>query len=331
MERTAKMKNVTGIDKDSRVIRFNPKTCGKITGSRFQAILGDDTYMTEFAAACLIARIYSEFETNKYTEAGETIEPIIRGYVNTNGYDLLGDVLGLSSADRIAVEEPVPKKLCGYDHFKDNPVFGGMVDGYIRVNGKRRAVLEIKTASSREKWMDPQGNITKAPDNYILQASLYAELSGLDEIIFAVGFLEDEDYDNPKDWKIGDGNFYIVHMMKKDISEEMETGRRWFERYIQKGVTPEWTERDSEIVDCFCVRRLNFVPSDLVKMISIYADTQDSGLEREIEERFISMMNQDFKRMEYQQNGMMFIISEKEDADGDGCSSKDYKMTINKI
>ena len=331
MERKAKLYMVKEIDKDNKVIRFDPESCGKITGSRFQAILGDDTYMTEFAAACLIARIYSESIENKYTKAGEAIEPVIRKYVNENGHDLLADALELSSSDRFGVEEPIPKKDCNFDHFKETPIFGGMVDGYIRVNGKRRAVLEIKTASSREKWTDSQGNIAKVPENYILQASLYAELSGLDEIVFAVGFLKDEDYDDPQEWKIGDDNFYVVHMMKKDISEEMEVGRRWYERYIGNGVTPEWTERDSEIVDCFFTRKLSFVSPDLVEMIREYADTQDSGLEREIEERFISMMNQNFRRMEYQQNGMMFIISEKEDADGDGCASKGYRMTVTKI
>ena len=332
MERKANLNKVKDIDEDCKVIRFDPSNLGKITGSRFQAVLGDDTYMTEFAAACLIARIYSEYEKTKYTEAGELIEPVIRKYVGANGYDMLKDALCLSPEDRFGVEEPVPKKECGFDHFKDSPIFGGMVDGYIRVNGKRRAVLEIKTASSREKWTDAQGEITKAPENYILQASLYAELSGLDEIVFAVGFLEDSDYENPEGWKIGDDNFYVIHMKKKDISEEMDIGRRWFEKYIMNGVTPEWTEKDSEIVDCFYVKKLNFVSDDLTDLIKRYADSQDSELEREIEERFISMVPENIKRMEYQQNGIYFVISEAEGENGtaDGCASKRFKMTVTK-
>ena len=69
---------VRKIDTDNHVICFNPSKHGKITGSRFLAVLGKDNYTSDFKAACLIARIYSEFEPTKYTEAGDKIEPIIR-------------------------------------------------------------------------------------------------------------------------------------------------------------------------------------------------------------------------------------------------------------
>ena len=53
---------------------------------------------------------------------------------------------------------------------------------------------------------------------------MYAELAGLDTIVFAVGFLEDEDYDEPEAWAPTDDNSKIVVMHKKDISEEMVCG-----------------------------------------------------------------------------------------------------------
>ncbi len=104
------------------------------------------------------------------------------------------------SQDEVQVEEPVAADKCGYDHFHDNELFGGLVDGYINVNGKHTAILEIKTASSRDRWLDDEGKVTVAPPDYLLQAGLYAELSGLDEIVFAVGFLEEDDYDRPAFW-----------------------------------------------------------------------------------------------------------------------------------
>ena len=306
---------VREIDEENRVIRFDPTRHGKITGSRFYAVLGQDQYTSEFAAACGIARIYSDYEETKYTKAGEAIEPIIRDYIDANGYGLLEDRLNLSSIDRVRVERPVSKDDCGYDHFKNDPVFGGMVDGYIKVNGRRRAILEIKTTSNRQKWVDSEGNVCRVPENYILQASLYAELSDLDEIVFAVGFLDEDDYDHPKDWKVREDNFYIVTMMKKDISEEMDYGRRWFQRYIVSGVTPQWTERDREIVDQFHIKKLDFVSGNLTELIRLYASTGDESLEPKIKESLESMVTGNMKGLEYHQNGMTFMLTPNESLD----------------
>ena len=74
------MFRIKEIDERNRVIRFDPSRHGKITGSRFYAVLGMDPFTTEFAAACAISRIYTEYEPTKYTVAGETIEPVIRQY-----------------------------------------------------------------------------------------------------------------------------------------------------------------------------------------------------------------------------------------------------------
>ncbi len=300
------------IDEENRTVTFDPSIHGKITGSRFYAVLGSDPYNSEFYAACLISKIYSEYEPTKYTVAGDIIEPIIRSYVREHGIDLLEGPMKLSSVDKVGVEEPVSKDDCGYDHFKMNPVFGGLVDGYIRVNGKRRAILEIKTASDRSKWTDSEGNISKVPENYILQASLYAELSDLDEIIFAVGFLEEDDYDEPGSWEPKDGNFFIVHMVKKDISEEMTQARSWFNKYILSGVTPKWTDRDIKIIDRLQSRTVDFMPGDLTELIRKYSVSRDASLEPTIKEGMSKLMGS-CKVITYEQNGLTFRLSK----DGD--------------
>lgn len=312
------------IDEKNRIIRFDPTRHGKITGSRFYAVLGKDPYTTEFEVACSISRVYSEYEKTKYTEAGDAIEPIIRQYVHDHGHELLDSRMNLSPDDKISVERPVPAKECGYDHFKFDPVFGGMVDGYIRINGKRRAILEIKTASSREKWTDPQGEITCAPENYVLQASLYAELSDLDEIVFAVGFLNDEDYEHPEEWKVADDNFHVVHMLKKDISEEMDTGRRWFQKYIVGGITPEWSDKDSRIIDRLMIRKVDFVPGDLTELIREYAAGR-SDLEPVIKERLVGLITGSMRGLEYEQNGITFRIVP---ADSWNEFDRKYEMTV---
>lgn len=87
-----------------------------------------------------------------------------------------------------------------------------------------------------------------APPDYLLQAGLYAELSGLDEIIFAVGFLEEDDYQRPSFWVPSESNCYLVHVKKPDMSAPMTEAMEWYRTYIEKGETPEWTDQDEELV-----------------------------------------------------------------------------------
>jgi len=300
------------INDDDRNIRFDTSWLGKITGSRFQAVLGDDPYTTEFAAACFISRICSDYETTKYTEAGEIIEPIIRKHVRDMGNGL-GDIMGLSPTDRMDVEEPVPKEICKYDHFKKDPVFGGMVDGDVKVNGRRHSVLEIKTASDRSKWTDENGDITKVPENYMLQASLYAELSGLDSIVFAVGFLEEKDYDDPASWRPEGDNFHIVYVKKKDISQEMEKGTEWFQRYILKGVTPNWSEKDKDMVDRIQTICPPMLPAGIESMIKEYSETRDPELRKVICDALGKRITKGYRSIEYRQNKMLFRVTLADD------------------
>ncbi len=295
------------IDTDNHVICFNPSYHGKITGSRFLAVLGKDKYTTDFKAACLIARIYSEYEPTKYTEAGNTIEPVIRSYVRDNWKILLKDRMSLSDDDVITVEEPVAMRDCNYDHFGSEPVFGGLVDGYVRLNGSRKAILEIKTSSHRDDWADG-----KIPEGYLLQASLYAELAGLDTIVFAVGFLEDSDYDHPDEWEPNDDNSLIVVVHKKDISEEMEYAEDWFRRYILKGMTPKWSERDEEMIDRFTLKEVTFLSAELVctinKLIDSYGKCDTTEMEEEIKQELAKKMRTDNDRIKYEHNGFTFMV-----------------------
>lgn len=298
---------VRKIDTDNHVICFNPSKHGKITGSRFLAVLGKDNYTSDFKAACLIARIYSEFEPTKYTEAGDKIEPIIRSYVRDNWDVLLKDRMSLSEGDVITVEEPVDKRDCHYDHFGSEPIFGGLVDGYLRLNGTRKAILEIKTSSHRDDWADG-----KVPEGYLLQASLYAELAGLDTIVFAVGFLEDGDYDEPEAWAPTDDNTKIVVMHKKDISEEMEYAEDWFKRFILRGMTPKWTDRDECVIDNFIQREVTFLSGELVctinKLIDSYGKCDTSEMEDEIKHALAGKMLTDNDRIKYEHNGYVFQV-----------------------
>ncbi|MBR2348067.1 MAG: YqaJ viral recombinase family protein [Candidatus Methanomethylophilaceae archaeon] len=236
---------IIDIDDDERTVIFDAYRLKKITGTRVGPILGISKFSSPFKVACELAGLYPGDKPNKYIEAGNILEPILRDYLKARTTALLKDPLAIPEGSKVGIEEPVPKEQCGYDHFHNNKVFGGMVDGYIQVDGKRDTILEIKTSRDREGWLDEDGGYTNVPMSYMLQASLYAELSNLDRIVFLVGFLEEPDYARPKAWVPSPENTYVIVKEKLDMAEYMAQCEEWYNEYMKGGYTPEWT--DSEI------------------------------------------------------------------------------------
>ena len=309
-----KRENLKGIDYDNKVVRFDPEARhGKITGSRFLAVLGEDKYMSEFMAACLIARVCYDDTKNKYTQAGDVIEPIMRSYVRNNSDTILREALGLDGSESINVEEPVNKVDCYYDHFRKDKVFGGLVDGYIGLKGRRYAILEIKTSSKRSDWFNEDGS-NKIPEGYYLQASLYAVLSNLERIVFAVAFLEESDYDNPENYIPTADNTLVLAVDRKDITLEMEAARGWYDRYIRSGVTPEWSDRDEMWVDVLTSDRIDDMPGDAQMLFRKYVRHMDSDedltdLEYTLTDIMSSAAVDGVKKVIYQLGNVTFSLS----------------------
>ena len=239
--------NIIDIDDKNKTVVFDLYRRKKISGSKLGPILGMPGPVSPFKVACEMAGIYPGDRANKYIDAGNILEPVIRKYVRDNQVPLAA-VLGLPAGTPVIVEEPVPKETCGYDHFHDNPIFGGMVDGYLVWGGKRQAVLEIKTSHEREKWLDADCKVTAVPDAYMMQAGLYACLSGLPQILFAVGFLEDTDYARPNAWVPTPENTFLVPKPCPDMAGPMAQAEQWYKDYIEAGETPEWTDADLDVV-----------------------------------------------------------------------------------
>ena len=161
---------IVDIDEDEKTVIFDTYRLKKITGTRVAPILGLSEFSSPFKVACELVGLYPGDKANKYIDAGNILEPVLREYLGTRVTALLKEPLGVGDGVKLAVEEPVPKEQCGYDHFHNEKVFGGMVDGYIQEDGKRAYILEIKTSGDREKWRDEQGGYTNVPISYMLQA-----------------------------------------------------------------------------------------------------------------------------------------------------------------
>lgn len=242
-------RNIVEISDDEKTVYFETWKPKKISGTKIGGILGYSPFATPFKVACEIAGIYPGDKANKYIDAGNILEPVIRNYIGMSATKMLSGPLNVPEGSRVAIEQPVEGDKCGYDHFHDNKLFGGLVDGYVRIDNERKAILEIKTAHEFDKWKDENGLPTNVPMTYMLQASLYAELSGLDKVVFAVGFLKDpEDYLRPTVWKPSEENTFIVVKDRLDMSGYMAEAEAWYKEFILNGYTPEWTEKDEELL-----------------------------------------------------------------------------------
>ena len=227
----------------------------KITGTHFPTVIGSNPFSTEFEVWCRCTRTYEiPFEGNKYTNAGQIIEPKV--------FDFLRTSMGFGS--RVVT----PEDTYGKDHFKKTwgdfypevPIFGGMWDALIKdENGNTEYVVEIKTVqvdgrsgSLEERWKDGE-----APHYQALQASLYAYLLGVDKVMMVAVALEDKkgDYEHPEQVtpSFANGNVYIdefkVSERYPNFDMYIEKATAWWNAYVLTGVSPEFDEKkDAEIL-----------------------------------------------------------------------------------
>lgn len=215
----------------------------KITGSNFGSLFGADKFNSEFATWCKATRTYeAPFDENKYTAAGNAIEPIQIKYIKNHYKENI-----------VSPEEhfgPDPKRKMNYDFFPDNKIFGGMWDSVKKEGSKIVGVYEMKTAKMK-KWSEWSKEI---PKNYLLQVALYAQLLHVDDMTIVASFLDEKDYDHPENFKCTEENTRVFKMKLSKVfpnfsRDYMEPAMRWWEQHVLTGISPEWTDRDVDIVE----------------------------------------------------------------------------------
>ena len=75
--------NIVEIDDDERIVAFDLYRKKKISGTKLGPILGMSDLSTPFKVALELAGIYPGDKANKYIDAGNILEPVIRSYVRT--------------------------------------------------------------------------------------------------------------------------------------------------------------------------------------------------------------------------------------------------------
>lgn len=238
----------------------------KITGTHFPTVLGVNPFSSPFEVWCRCTRTYeTPFEGNKYTNAGQVIEPKV--------FDFLRNSMGFGK--KLLTPEDVYgknyfEKTWG-DFYKMTPIYGGMWDALIvNDDGKVEYVVEIKTVqvdgrsgSLEERWKDGE-----APHYQALQAALYAHLLGIDKVLMVAVALEDSkgDYEHPEQVEpsYAKGNVYIdeftVSERYPNFDMYIAQATDWWNKYVLTGVSPEFDEKkDAEILKAL---RTNNIDSD---------------------------------------------------------------------
>lgn len=228
-----------------------PKKPKKITGTRFAAIMGKNTWNTPFKTWCEITRTYEEpFEDTIYTIAGKVIEPKQAEYMRRAYF-----MTGLKTPTDIFGENYFQKTFG--DFFKESPIFGGMWDYLLYdESGKPTTVLEMKTTKRSEDWEND------IPEYYALQAALYAYLLGVDSVMMVASFLEDKDYKNPEAFIPSSSNTIVIPFKVSerypDFQKLIKKAEKWWKTCVEGGVSPAFDEkRDADILKVLRTNTLN--------------------------------------------------------------------------
>ena len=250
-----------------------PKKPKKITGTHFPTIVGVNPFSTDFEVWCRCTRTYEiPFEGNKYTNAGQVIEPKVFDFLRTS----------MGFGNRVVT----PEDIYGKEYFKETwgdfypntPIFGGMWDALIKdEDDEFEYVVEIKTVqvdgrsgSLEDRWKDGE-----APHYQALQASLYAHLLGIDKVMMVAVALEDKkgDYEHPEQVtpSYANGNVYIdefrVSERYPNFDMLIEKATAWWNAYVVSGTSPEFDEKkDAEILKA--LRTNNLDVQDLSQLFS---------------------------------------------------------------
>lgn len=206
---------------------------GKIAGTFLAGIVGRSLWDTPFSIATKILRIYDEDKGDlPALKAGTTLEPIMLNYLNRTGR------LPNTPADTLFPNYEEGSHLDWKSHF-DDETFSGHVDaiaGHVTDAYKGDGIVENKTTTRPEYW-DFVNNIP--PENYWLQASLYAHFFGYDTIYFTVGILTPEEQDNPYRFVPSEDNVKVMKVgLHPEFEELFKIAQEWYHNYIDRRYTP---------------------------------------------------------------------------------------------
>lgn len=228
----------------------------KVTGTTLSTLVGKSPWGTPFSTACRMLRVYNDDISDKpAVKAGTILEHVIVDHVN----ERFGT--GVIKGDDLYGGQPDD-----YDswasHF-DDPDFSGHIDGAL-ADG---TIVEVKTGGSPSFWLDDD-NQPCIPENYHIQASLYARMTGAEELLFIFGHVKPEERSNPYKWEPKDNVYFFESDLHPDIDEYIDYGREFRAKYTLQGRTPK-AETDPKNKEAYKI------DSEILEILNVQIDVEE--------------------------------------------------------
>lgn len=239
------------IDRENNVVRLTPefatqlrsnKLWGKfgfkkIGGSSLGNVLGSNPFGSRFEESLRIMWLNLPMFDDKYTKAGQEIEPKVVAIMESK----LNQTLKRYSGEDY-----------DYDYFKEHEFIGGLPDA----TGDRRT-YELKTTGEKniQKWEE-----YGVPEYYQQQVALYdyllygnGEQQHTFEAVIVACFLKEEDYANPANVDLTSRviKSYKVKYDPSDVESWMEKSKKFRDVIIKHGVSFPFdlsNKKDAEII-----------------------------------------------------------------------------------
>lgn len=259
-----------------KVSTGTPKNPKKMTGTRLGKVLGLDSWGSEFQAWCEITRVAEPpFDGNKFTDAGNAIEPKLIAWCKEN-------VSPYVYTPEEFYGVPDAKQAMRYDFFPKQPILGGMWDAIILDGplgkGKPLGYVEAKTSSRPQDWVDGP------PLKYCVQGLLYGHLDNLPRVFIPVRFMEQHEYDNPSACECTDSNTFLYDLSVEDtlindmtIAQLVDKAMDWYGNHVSDNLSPAFDEKkDKEYLD---ILRKSEVQCDELELLAKDAAALEAKIE----------------------------------------------------
>lgn len=215
----------------------------RVSGTMMAGILGISPWSTPFQVACSLLGLAREDISNKpAVKAGIALESKVIKYAGERYPEF-----GLF----IPAEEIYEKREGDHDSwvsdFEDD-IFAGHVDGIVMGDDGTDYILEVKTSSNMESWLNG------VPEYYCWQVALYNEfITKRDKAYVLLGIVDKNTYSDPNSWIPNENTvgLFEINIDREQVLEKMAIITEWYNTYIVNGITPDYDPQNEGDVEMY--------------------------------------------------------------------------------
>lgn len=218
---------------EGRHIKTDGSVKDKITGTALAGIFGISHWSTPFQIACKLLGLAEDAEIGSKASviAGKVLEEPIIKYMDTHHPE---EGLFVSAKEMYALRKG---DHSSWESDFEDEIFAGHVDGIVMADDGEDYILEVKTSSNMDDWVDG------VPEYYYWQVALYNEfITHQNKALVALGIMNPDALRDPDTWTPDEKNCVLFHLKidQKQVKERLEQVREWYNQYIAAGITPDY-------------------------------------------------------------------------------------------